>query len=140
MFVKQFGCQYTSKYVNERGSCHKVHEIQVVGPLTPKAFGDNTNDIRADYCDGKTRDVNFYRTSSKRVRVCLLKGRFPTDTNQVAPGRPMSCLYNVRFLPDALCDYDDQLVVETLTSPLIVGPTCTGKTTTTCGIFTFHTS
>jgi len=52
------------------------------------------------------------------VCVCLVKGRFPTGTNQVAPG--MSCLYNVRFLPDALCDYRDELIVESLTTPLVV--------------------
>jgi len=48
--------------------------------------------------------------------VCL--GRFPADGNQVAPG--MSCLYNIRFVPDSMCDYTDQLTVETLTSPIHV--------------------
>jgi len=32
----------------------------------------------------------------------------------------MSCLYSVRFLPDAKCDYDDELVVESLSTPLVV--------------------
>ena len=32
----------------------------------------------------------------------------------------MSCLYSVRFLPDALCDYDDELIVESLATPLTV--------------------
>jgi len=32
----------------------------------------------------------------------------------------MSCVYSVRFVPDAVCDYDDELVVETVASPVIV--------------------
>jgi len=32
----------------------------------------------------------------------------------------MSCLYSVRFLPDALCDYDDELIVESLATPMTV--------------------
>jgi len=32
----------------------------------------------------------------------------------------MSCLYNVRFLPEAMCNYDDELIVESLSSPLVV--------------------
>jgi len=65
---------------------------------------------------------NSGQSAVKRVHVCvcvcLLPGRFPTDGNQVAPG--MSCLYSVRFLPDALCDYDDELIVECLATPLTV--------------------
>ena len=54
------------------------------------------------------------------LHVCSLEGRFPTDGNHVASG--MSCLYNVRFLPDAMCDYDDALTVETLTTPPMIIP------------------
>jgi len=51
--------------------------------------------------------------------VDAVEGQFPSYTSQVAPG--LSCVYHIRFSPDALCDFDDVLIVETLTSsPLYV--------------------
>ena len=36
-------------------------------------------------------------------------GRFPSENGVVAPG--MSCVYNIRFSPDSLADYDDVIKV-----------------------------
>jgi hypothetical protein len=43
-----------------------------------------------------------------------IEGQFPSYTSQVAPG--LSCVYHIRFSPDALCDFDDVLIVESLSS------------------------
>jgi len=40
-----------------------------------------------------------------------LVGRFPTEDGLVAPG--MSCSYTVRFTPDSLADFQDELKVRT---------------------------
>ncbi|XP_013414779.1 deleted in lung and esophageal cancer protein 1 [Lingula anatina] len=46
-------------------------------------------------------------------------GQFPGENGVVAPG--MSCHYNIRFIPDSLGDYDDELTVQTQSSvPLVV--------------------
>lgn len=46
--------------------------------------------------------------------ICTYVGRFPTDDGLVAPG--MSCSYTVRFTPDSLADFQDELTVGFLTS------------------------
>lgn len=46
-------------------------------------------------------------------------GQFPGESGLVAPG--MSCKYDIRFAPDSLKDYDDQIFVQTQSSePLII--------------------
>lgn len=40
-----------------------------------------------------------------------LVGRFPTEDGLVAPG--MSCSYTVKFTPDSLADFQDELKVHT---------------------------
>ena len=49
-------------------------------------------------------------------------GEFPSENSFIAPG--MACLYKIRFLPDALCEFEDSVVVQipdrpSLTIPLI---------------------
>ena len=41
-------------------------------------------------------------------------GKFPGEEGIVAPG--MSCQYNIRFMPDALMDFEDELTVSTQSS------------------------
>lgn len=47
-----------------------------------------------------------------------LSGQFPGDQGLVAPG--MSCHYTIRFSPDSLADYDDEIIVQTQASEPIV--------------------
>ena len=46
-------------------------------------------------------------------------GQFPGENGLVAPG--MSCKYDIRFAPDSLKDYDDQISVLTQAGePLVI--------------------
>ena len=47
-------------------------------------------------------------------------GQFPGEHGLVAPG--MSCHYGVRFAPDALMDYDDEIRIQTQSSQPIIIP------------------
>ncbi len=46
-------------------------------------------------------------------------GQFPGEHGLVAPG--MSCKYPIRFIPDSLRDYQDEIVVQTQSPvPLVI--------------------
>ncbi|XP_071812080.1 deleted in lung and esophageal cancer protein 1-like isoform X2 [Apostichopus japonicus] len=45
-------------------------------------------------------------------------GKFPGEQGIVAPG--MSCQYNIRFMPDSLMDFEDELKVQTQSSQPVV--------------------
>ncbi|KAJ8025227.1 Deleted in lung and esophageal cancer protein 1 [Holothuria leucospilota] len=46
-------------------------------------------------------------------------GKFPGEQGMVAPG--MSCQYNIRFMPDSLMNFEDELIIQTQSSqPLTV--------------------
>ena len=47
-------------------------------------------------------------------------GQFPGEHGLVAPG--MSCHYAVRFAPDSLKDYDDEIRIQTQSSSPIIVP------------------
>ncbi|XP_022081791.1 deleted in lung and esophageal cancer protein 1-like [Acanthaster planci] len=50
---------------------------------------------------------------------CVGLGKFPGEQGIVAPG--MSCQYSIRFMPDSLMDFDDEVIVQTQSSqPLVV--------------------
>ncbi|XP_033106181.1 deleted in lung and esophageal cancer protein 1-like [Anneissia japonica] len=72
-------------------------------------------------------DLKNVSASSRQLRVIPPKteyfsvglGQFPGDYGIIAPG--MSCQYKIRFIPDALIDFDDELQIQTQSSqPLIV--------------------
>ena len=61
----------------------------------------------------------FCLTRSMLISSITISGQFPGESGLVAPG--MSCKYDIRFAPDSLKDYDDQISVMTQASePLIV--------------------
>ena len=51
---------------------------------------------------------------STAVCVVSLTGQFPGEKGLVAPG--MSCHFPIRFAPDSLKDYDDQILIQTQSS------------------------
>ncbi|XP_072306530.1 deleted in lung and esophageal cancer protein 1-like [Eucyclogobius newberryi] len=74
-----------------------------------------------------TLELKNMTSASRHVRVIppttayfyIGLGRFPGEGGVVAPG--MSCKYNVRFAPDSLTDFQDFIVVESLSEdPLVV--------------------
>lgn len=52
--------------------------------------------------------------------MLIIPGQFPGEHGLVAPG--MSCHYDIRFAPDSLKDYDDEIRIQTQSSALIVVP------------------
>ncbi|XP_071961985.1 deleted in lung and esophageal cancer protein 1-like [Antedon mediterranea] len=74
-----------------------------------------------------TLDLKNVSAASRKLRVIPPKteyfsvglGQFPGEYGIIAPG--MSCQYNLRFIPDALMDFDDELQIQTQSSqPLVV--------------------
>ncbi|XP_041478167.1 deleted in lung and esophageal cancer protein 1-like [Lytechinus variegatus] len=69
-----------------------------------------------------TLDLKNVSAASRPLRVLPPKteyfavglGKFPGEEGIVAPG--MSCQYNIRFMPDALMDFEDELTVNTQSS------------------------
>ncbi|XP_030846689.1 deleted in lung and esophageal cancer protein 1 isoform X1 [Strongylocentrotus purpuratus] len=69
-----------------------------------------------------TLDLKNVSAASRPLRVLPPKteyfavglGKFPGEEGIVAPG--MSCQYNIRFMPDALMDFEDELTVSTQSS------------------------
>lgn len=49
-----------------------------------------------------------------------ISGQFPGEHGLVAPG--MSCHYGIRFAPDSLMDYDDEIRIQTQSSQPIIIP------------------
>jgi hypothetical protein len=56
------------------------------------------------------------------MHICeiAIAGQFPGEHGLVAPG--MSCHYGIRFAPDSLMDYDDEIRIQTQSSEPIIVP------------------
>nr|XP_022304299.1 deleted in lung and esophageal cancer protein 1-like isoform X2 [Crassostrea virginica] len=87
------------------------------------------------FTDYKVGQVYEITLELKNVSACLRQcralppaspyfniglGQFPGEHGLVAPG--MSCHYGVRFAPDALMDYDDEIRIQTQSSQPIIIP------------------
>ncbi|XP_072179053.1 deleted in lung and esophageal cancer protein 1-like [Diadema setosum] len=82
--------------------------------------------VFSDYKVGQvyemTLDLKNISAASRPLRVIPPKseyfsvglGKFPGEEGIVAPG--MSCQYNIRFMPDTLMDFEDELVINTQSS------------------------
>jgi len=68
-----------------------------------------------DYCIALNTIKCLYSTVS-----VFYSGQFPGDHGLVAPG--MSCHYAVRFNPDSLRDFDDEIRIQTQAREPIIVP------------------
>ena len=53
-------------------------------------------------------------------KICFISGQFPGEHGLVAPG--MSCHYAVRFAPDSLRDFHDEIKIQTQSTVPITVP------------------
>ncbi|XP_061179869.1 deleted in lung and esophageal cancer protein 1-like isoform X2 [Saccostrea echinata] len=112
--------------IQRRETCSVVPEPSVVFLVSPPI-------VRfTDYKVGQVYEITL---ELKNVSACLRQcralppsspyfniglGQFPGEHGLVAPG--MSCHYGIRFAPDSLIDYDDEIRIQTQSSEPIIVP------------------
>ncbi|XP_072029825.1 LOW QUALITY PROTEIN: deleted in lung and esophageal cancer protein 1-like [Amphiura filiformis] len=113
------------------GAKSTVVDTQVVQKPSVVFIATPSTIVFSEYQVGKvyemTLDLKNVSAASRQLRMVPPKtqyfsiglGKFPGEQGIVAPG--MSCQYSIRFRPDSLKDFDDQITVQTQSSqPMVI--------------------